>query len=72
MNQINLEKLLHSTPSSAGYKAGASSAELKLLAGELYTARLQMLSGTSQLQLQTPQGQLKIELPAQISLQITQ
>ncbi|WP_290610984.1 flagellar hook-length control protein FliK [Arsukibacterium sp. UBA3155] len=72
MNQINLEKLLQSPPSAAPSKAGVNSAELKLLVGELYTARLQMLSGTSQLQLQTPQGQLKIALPAQLAQQISQ
>ena len=72
MNQINLEKLLQSPPSSASAKTGANSAELKLLVGELYTARLQMLSGTNQLQLQTPQGQLKIAIPAQLAQQISQ
>ncbi|WP_372626271.1 flagellar hook-length control protein FliK [Arsukibacterium sp.] len=72
MNQINLEKLLQSPPSSASSKTGANSAELKLLVGELYTARLQMLSGTNQLQLQTPQGQLKVAIPAQLAQQISQ
>ncbi|SNY51927.1 hook-length control protein FliK [Arsukibacterium tuosuense] len=72
MNQINLDKLLQSPLATSGQQAGVKGGELKLLAGELYTARLQMLSGSSQLQLQTPQGPLVISLPAQLSRQLSQ
>ncbi|MDX1538583.1 flagellar hook-length control protein FliK [Arsukibacterium sp.] len=72
MNQINLDKLLQSLPATSAQPTTGKSAELKLLAGELYTARLQMLSGHSQLQLQTPQGPLAIRLPTQLSQQLSQ
>ena len=72
MNQINLDKLLQNPPATTGNKAGATGGELKLLVGELYTARLQMLSGASQVQLQTPQGPLVIKLPAQLGRQLSQ
>ncbi|WP_214000033.1 flagellar hook-length control protein FliK [Arsukibacterium sp.] len=72
MNQINLDKLLQHPLPGTTQQTGAKGAELKLLVGELYTARLQMLSGSSQLQLQTPQGPLVISLPAQLSRQLSQ
>ncbi|MBV2127828.1 flagellar hook-length control protein FliK [Arsukibacterium indicum] len=72
MNQINLDKLLQNPAATAGQPAGAKGAELKLLASELYTARLNMLSANSHLQIQTPQGKLVINLPEQLSRQLSQ
>jgi hypothetical protein len=72
MSQINLDKLLQTPPSRAGNNAGASAPELKLLVGELYNARLQMLPGSSQLQLNTPQGALTLSLPTPQGQQINQ
>ncbi|WP_052750296.1 flagellar hook-length control protein FliK [Arsukibacterium sp. MJ3] len=72
MSQINLDKLLQTPPSRAGNNAGASAPELKLLVGELYNARLQMLPGSSQLQLNTPQGALTLNLPTPQGQQINQ
>lgn len=76
MNQINLDKLLQNPLTNSGTKTGASSGELKLLVGELYTARLQMLSAANVMQVQTPQGPLAISLSAgqfqQVSQQLTQ
>jgi hypothetical protein len=72
MNQINLDKLLQTPLSRAGNNAGASAPELKLLVGELYNARLKMLPGSSQLQLNTPQGALTLSLPTPQGQQINQ
>ena len=72
MNQINLEKLLQNPLAASGQQSAVKGSEMKLLVGELYSARLQMLPTSSQMQLQTPQGPLIISLPAQLSRQLNQ
>ncbi len=72
MNQINLDKLLQNPLSGTASSASLNAGELKLLTGELYSARLQTLADAGRLQLQTPQGRLTISLPPQLSQQIGQ
>ncbi|WP_052748940.1 flagellar hook-length control protein FliK [Arsukibacterium ikkense] len=72
MNQINLDKLLKSPVAGAGSNAALNTGDVKLLVGEMYSARLQTLADAGRLQLQTPQGRLNISLPLQLGQQISQ
>ncbi len=72
MNQINLDKLLKNATQATNRTDTSSVSTVKLLVNEMYSARLQMLSGSEQLQVQTPQGRLSISLPLQLGQQISQ